>query len=63
MKVVLVAPPIMDTLDGRLQVVGVDALRECPPLGIYVLAAVLEAEGHEVAVADLVLHGESGYSL
>jgi anaerobic magnesium-protoporphyrin IX monomethyl ester cyclase len=57
MKIVLVAPPIVDTLDGRLQVVGVDAIRECPPLGIYTLAAVLEAEGHDVAVADLILHG------
>jgi anaerobic magnesium-protoporphyrin IX monomethyl ester cyclase len=56
-KVLLVAPPIVDTLDGRLQVVGVDAIRECPPLGIYTLAAVLEAEGHAVVVADLVLHG------
>ena len=56
MKVLLVAPPIMDTLDGRLQVVGVDAIRECPPLGIYTLAAVLEAEGHDVVVADLILH-------
>jgi radical SAM superfamily enzyme YgiQ (UPF0313 family) len=56
-KVLLVAPPIVDTLDGRLQVVGVDAIRECPPLGIYTLAAVLEAEGHDVVVADLILHG------
>ena len=56
MKVLLVAPAIMDTIDGRLQVVGVDALRECPPLGIYTLAAVLEAEGHDVVVADLILH-------
>jgi radical SAM superfamily enzyme YgiQ (UPF0313 family) len=56
MKVMLIAPPIMDAIDGRLQVVGVDALRECPPLGIYGLAAVLEAQGHEVVVADLILH-------
>ena len=56
MKVMLIAPPIMDAIDGRLQVVGVDALRECPPLGIYALAAVLEAQGHEVVVADLILH-------
>ena len=41
MKVVLVAPPIVDTLEGRLQVVGVDAIRECPPLGIYVLVSLL----------------------
>jgi radical SAM superfamily enzyme YgiQ (UPF0313 family) len=56
-KILLIAPPIMDTIEGRLQVVGVDALRECPPLGIYSLAAVLESQGHEVAIADLVLHG------
>ena len=57
MKVLLIAPPIMDAIDGELQVVGVDALRECPPLGIYGLAAVLEAHGHEAVVADLILHG------
>ena len=57
MKVLLIAPPIMDVVDGQLQVVGVDALRECPPLGIYGLAAVLEAQDHEAPVADLILHG------
>src|SRR5262245_26392755 len=57
MRILLIAPPIVDTLDGRLQVVGVDAIRECPPLGIYTLAAVLEAEGHDVVVADLILQG------
>ena len=56
MKVMLIAAPIMDTIDGSLQVVGVDALRECPPLGIYTLAAVLHAHGHEVVVVDLILH-------
>lgn len=57
MKVVLIAPPIMDVLDGELRVVGVDALRECPPLGIYGLAAVLEAQGHDVVIADFILEG------
>lgn len=57
MKVLLIAPPIMDVIDGELRVVGVDALRECPPLGIYGLAAVLEAQGHEAVVADLILQG------
>jgi anaerobic magnesium-protoporphyrin IX monomethyl ester cyclase len=56
LKVLLVAPPIMDFVGGRLQVVGVDAIRECPPLGIYSLAAVLEERGCEVVIADLVLH-------
>jgi radical SAM superfamily enzyme YgiQ (UPF0313 family) len=57
MNVVLIAAPIVDAIDGRLTVVGVDALRECPPLGIYTLAAVLEAHGHDVVIADLILHG------
>lgn len=57
MKVLLIAPPIMDVIGGELRVVGVDALRECPPLGIYGLAAVLEAQGHEPIVADLILEG------
>lgn len=57
MKVVLVAPPIMDVVDGELQVVGVDALRECPPIGVYGLAALLESQGHEVVIADLILQG------
>jgi radical SAM superfamily enzyme YgiQ (UPF0313 family) len=57
MNVLLIAPPIMDVLGGQLRVVGVDALRECPPLGIYGLAAALEAQGHEVVIADLILEG------
>src|SRR4051812_34229260 len=57
MKVLLIAPPIMDEIDGRLRVVVVDAGKECPPLGIYGLAAVLEASGREVVIADLILQG------
>jgi anaerobic magnesium-protoporphyrin IX monomethyl ester cyclase len=57
MKVLLVSPPILDVVRGRLQAVGVDAERECPAVGIYSLAAVLEQSGHEVAIADLVLEG------
>jgi radical SAM superfamily enzyme YgiQ (UPF0313 family) len=57
MKILLIAPPIMDTINGRLQVVGVDAIRECPPLGIYTLASALEEQGHDVVIADLILHG------
>ncbi len=56
-KVLLIAPPIMDVVDRRLRVVGVDALRECPPLGIYSLGAGLEGRGHEVVIADLILQG------
>lgn len=57
MKVLLIAPPIMDVVDRRLRVVGVDALRECPPLGIYSLGGILERKGHDVVIADLILHG------
>ncbi|MFD0539859.1 B12-binding domain-containing radical SAM protein [Actinomadura luteofluorescens] len=31
-----------------------DAVRECPPYGIYLLASVLRAAGHEVVLADLI---------
>ena len=57
MRVLLISPPIMDVVDGRLRAVGVDAERECPPVGIYALAAALEAAGHAAVIADLVLHG------
>src|SRR6185436_17765557 len=57
MKVLLVSPPIMDVVRGRLRPVGVDAEKECPAVGIYSLAAVLEKAGHEVVVLDLVLLG------
>jgi radical SAM superfamily enzyme YgiQ (UPF0313 family) len=56
-KVLLISPPIMDVVDGRLRPVGVDAEKECPPVGLYHLAAALEAHGHEVLIADLVLEG------
>jgi radical SAM superfamily enzyme YgiQ (UPF0313 family) len=57
MKVTLVSPPIMDVVEGRLRAVGVDAVRECPPVGIYALAAALETAGHDVTIADLVYLG------
>ena len=57
MKVLLISPPIMDYVGGRLQPVGVDAIRECPPLGMYSLTSMLRAEGHDVVLADLVLEG------
>ncbi|HWH70555.1 MAG TPA: hypothetical protein VNT26_14300, partial [Candidatus Sulfotelmatobacter sp.] len=57
MKVVLVAPPIMDYRDGVLCPIAMDAVRECPPYGIYYLAGILRGEGHEVVVADLIALG------
>jgi len=47
----------MDHINGRLQVVGVDAVRECPPVGVYALATLLEEAGHVVAIADMVQSG------
>lgn len=55
MKVLLVSPAIMDVVGGRLRVVGVDAERECPAVGLYALAALLARRGHEVVLIDLVL--------
>lgn len=57
MNVLLVSPPILDVMAGRLRPVGVDAERECPPVGLYGLAAALEEAGHVVTIADLVLAG------
>jgi anaerobic magnesium-protoporphyrin IX monomethyl ester cyclase len=54
MKVVLVAPPIMDYRDGKLCSIAMDAVRECPPYGIYYLAGILKEHGHHVVVADLI---------
>jgi anaerobic magnesium-protoporphyrin IX monomethyl ester cyclase len=54
MRVVLIAPPIMDRVDGALRPIAMDAARECPPYGIYLLATVLRQAGHEATVVDLI---------
>ena len=59
MKVLLVAPPIMDDFWGNPQPIAMDAVRECPPYGIYLLQAVLRAAGHEGIVADLIAQGSN----
>jgi anaerobic magnesium-protoporphyrin IX monomethyl ester cyclase len=60
-KVALIAPPIMDHQGGRswgrLAPIAMDAVRECPPYGIYMLASVLESAGHEVILVDLIAAG------
>jgi anaerobic magnesium-protoporphyrin IX monomethyl ester cyclase len=56
-KVVLVAPPIMDDFFGEPRPIAMDAVRECPPYGIYLLQAILLAQGHEAIVADLIAQG------
>jgi anaerobic magnesium-protoporphyrin IX monomethyl ester cyclase len=57
MKVLLVAPPILDYVGEELKPIGMDAVKQCPPYGVYLLAAILRTAGHEVTVADLVALG------
>jgi radical SAM superfamily enzyme YgiQ (UPF0313 family) len=57
MKVVLVAPPILDREDGRLVPAEMDAVRVCPPYGTYLLTSVLRGAGHDVVLVDLIARG------
>jgi len=57
MKVVLFVPPVMDDIWGDPRPIAMDANRECPPYGVYLLQAVLKAAGHEAIVADLIADG------
>ena len=60
MKVVLFAPPIMDDLFwDKPCPIAMDAVRECPPYGIYLLQAVLLRAGHDCRVADLIADGSN----
>ena len=60
MKVLLIAPPIMDDLFWDRPVsIAMDAVRECPPYGIYLLQAVLRQAQHEAVVADLIADGSN----
>lgn len=54
MKVLLVAAAIMDRVDGKVIPVGMDAVRECPAYGMYLLRAVMVKHGHDVTLADLI---------
>lgn len=57
MQVLLVAPPVMDDYGGDLRPIAMDADRECPPYGMYLLQAVLRDSGHDALVADLIADG------
>jgi anaerobic magnesium-protoporphyrin IX monomethyl ester cyclase len=54
MKILLVAPPIMDYVEGQLCPIAMDATCECPPYGIYSLAHILRNNSYEVVLADLI---------
>lgn len=61
MNIVLIAPPVMDYSVGRdggeLISIGMDALKECPPHGVYLLGAILNNNGHYVDIIDMVAEG------
>jgi anaerobic magnesium-protoporphyrin IX monomethyl ester cyclase len=57
MNILLIAPPIMDYIDGKLTPIAMDAGFECPPYGIYLLSSILKAAGHDVVLADLIARG------
>lgn len=57
MKILLIAPPIMDYIDGKLAPIAMDAICECPPYGIYLLSSILKDAGHDVVLADLIAQG------
>lgn len=59
MKVMLIAPPIMDDFWGEARPIAMDAARECPPYGIYLLAAVLRQVGYDVTLVDLIADGSN----
>lgn len=56
-RLTLIAPPLMDYEQGLLRPISMDAVRTCPPYGVYLLATVLRQEGHQVQVIDLVARG------
>lgn len=57
MKIVLIAPPLMDYQDGRLTPIAMDAFKTCPPYGLYMLGSILREEGHDVDIVDLIVQG------
>jgi anaerobic magnesium-protoporphyrin IX monomethyl ester cyclase len=59
MKLLLLAPPIMDNVWGTPKSIAMDAVRECPPYGIFLLQAVAQAAGHEAITADLIADGSN----
>lgn len=57
MRVTLCAPPIMDYFGDRLESIAMDAHRECPPYGMYLLREALQLARHDVDFIDLIALG------
>jgi len=49
----------MDYVNGALTPIAMDAVRACPPYGVYLLAKVLQLEGHDVTIIDLIAQGSN----
>jgi anaerobic magnesium-protoporphyrin IX monomethyl ester cyclase len=47
----------MDYVGGKIRSIAQDATRNCPPYGLYLLAALLRRDGHDVTVLDLIAAG------
>jgi len=63
MKVILIAPPLMDYINGVLTPIAMDAVRACPPYGVFLLAKVLQQEGHDVTIIDLIAQGSKNLDI
>ena len=59
MNILLIAPPIMDYIEGLLVPISMDSYKQCPPYGVYLLAGILRAKGHDIALADLIADGSN----
>lgn len=57
MNILLIAPPLMDYVNGVLTPIAMDAVRACPPYGVFLLAKILQQDGHEVTIIDLISQG------
>lgn len=57
MKVILIAPPIMDYFGTKLKPIAQDAGRNCPPYGMYLLTSLLREHEYDVILLDLIAKG------
>lgn len=57
MRVLLIAVPLMEWVNGHLYPISMDRIRSTPPLGVYWLAGVLRQHGHSAEVLDLIALG------
>ncbi|GEM_PF-1600358 len=57
MKILNIAPTILDIIDSHYVPIGMGALRDSPPYGFYLLSGILKAAGHDVVLADLIAQG------